>query len=306
MNIEGLKKEISTAVSSHRLKIDFIGIGAPKCGTTWVYECLKKHPDVCVSLPKEVHYFNEMDFMDWSKPNAAHKRPIAWYERSYAHCKINSVKGEFSTAYLYSKDAPGLIKSHYRDAKLILCLRNPVDRAYSHYWMNKKEQRRISESFEDVIANKNSIQIQRGFYAKYLRHYLKYFSLDDIIIVLMDDIKNQPVQTVERLVKGLGLDPSHATQMIVRPKNVAKESKSILLSRSISVLYKMLRALHLDFIILFAHNIGIKKLYTKINFKPSENPPMNPETRKQLIDHYKEDIRDLEKIIGRDLSHWMR
>jgi hypothetical protein len=103
---------------------DFIGIGAMKAATYWIYHCLDAHPEICMSSRKELHFFE--------KP-ANYRMGIGWYTSHFSHCSEGKVLGEITPAYLSSPDAPVLIHRHYPRVKIFACLRNPVERAYSHY-----------------------------------------------------------------------------------------------------------------------------------------------------------------------------
>ncbi|HEU4677805.1 MAG TPA: sulfotransferase domain-containing protein, partial [Candidatus Paceibacterota bacterium] len=102
--------------------IDFIGLGAQKSGTSWAYTCLYEHPAVCMPQ-KELHFFSRPRFEEGKE----------WYEAQFKNCAPGKLRGEWSTSYLYSPDAPERIRSLYPNAKLLAILRNPIDRAYSQY-----------------------------------------------------------------------------------------------------------------------------------------------------------------------------
>ncbi len=90
-------------------KIDFIGIGAAKSGTTWLFHCLGQHPQICLSEPKEINYFNQRgSFRNFNKN---HTKPFSWYINHFRHCQANKIKGEFSPIYLYDEIAPSRINT---------------------------------------------------------------------------------------------------------------------------------------------------------------------------------------------------
>ena len=102
--------------------VNFIGVGAQKSGTSWIYACLYEHPEICAPI-KEIHFF--------SRPR--YEKGIAWYEKQFDRCAVEKLRGEFSTSYLYTPEAAARIHAAYPDAKIIAVLRNPIDRAYSQY-----------------------------------------------------------------------------------------------------------------------------------------------------------------------------
>ncbi len=119
-------------------KIDFIGIGTGRSASTWIYECLREHSQICMSQPKETRFFNRN-----------YEKGLKWYYKRFQNCSSFSIKGEYSPGYLVSLETPLLIKKHFPDAKLILCLRNPTERAYSHYFLSKIRRKIPPVGFED-------------------------------------------------------------------------------------------------------------------------------------------------------------
>ena len=102
--------------------VDFIGIGAQRSGTSWVYACLYEHPEICIPI-KEIHFF--------SRPR--YENGTLWYEEHFATCGVGKRCGEFSTSYLYSDVTAERIHKHYPEVKILAILRNPITRALSQY-----------------------------------------------------------------------------------------------------------------------------------------------------------------------------
>ena len=98
---------------------DFIGIGASKAASSWIFSCLKEHPEICVSSKKEINFFN--------KPYNYNKG-IEHYKSFFKHCPKKSIKGEFTPNYINSTQVPQLIHKHFPNVKIIACLRNPIDK----------------------------------------------------------------------------------------------------------------------------------------------------------------------------------
>src|SRR6056297_2233099 len=114
---------------------DFIGIGAMKAATSWIYKCLIEHPEVCGSSKKELHFFD--------RPQN-YKKGIDYYISFFKHCPQDKAKGEYTPNYLYSPATPELISRHFPNVKIIVCLRNPAERAWSHYLFSVKKKGRLS------------------------------------------------------------------------------------------------------------------------------------------------------------------
>jgi len=130
-------------------KVDFIGIGAARRGTTWIYECLKEHPQICVSKIKEVRFFSDQ---------RTYRKGMKYYQSFFNHCSGNKIKGEISPAYLWGKNGENvasLIKKHFPGVKIFAVLRDPAERAYSHYHYD--------------------MYIEQGLYYTKLKNILIYF-----------------------------------------------------------------------------------------------------------------------------------
>ena len=118
------------------LNVDFIGIGAERSGTTWVSNCLNDHPEICFSKQKEIFFFNKLDRHFLKLENLRYKRGINWYKGFFNHCAPGAIKGEFTPTYLFCPYAPRRIKSYFPNVKIVVCLRDPVERAFSQYLHN--------------------------------------------------------------------------------------------------------------------------------------------------------------------------
>ena len=207
-------------------RIDFIGIGAAKAGTTWVTDCLFEHPEVCFSEPKEVRYFNEKISFARKYENKDHNKSFSWYKKHFLHCKKTNLIGEFSPHYLYDKKAPALIKQHFPDVKLIVCLRNPIDRAYSEYGMHRYYTLAEKRAFEDAIKEEAEY-IGKGLYFEQLERVLQYFSKDQMHIILFDDIVNNPESVLKKLFDFLGIDSSIAPELVQEKTNISNLKEAI-------------------------------------------------------------------------------
>ena len=167
----------------HSLKVDFIGIGAIKCGTTWLFYALGQHPEICLSEPKEIRYFNVEDFMKPYVPgkdelpfiNPDHKKDFAWYAKHFTHCSAGSLKGEFSPQYMRDEEAPSRIHRLFPDVKLLVPLRDPIAKLHSSYWSRTRYTKKYKDqSFEDSIES-DPRYLRETFYAKHLTRYREYF-----------------------------------------------------------------------------------------------------------------------------------
>ena len=148
------------------MKPNFIDIGGQRCATTWIFNSLKKHPQVSSNLfVKEIHFFSY-----W------YHKGYDWYESHFRHCSSDKLKGEFSTSYLYDLSAPKRVFKYNSDVKIIVCVRNPVDRAYSQHLWNISLGYVTGKNlvFRNAVK-RNPMYIEQGLYYKYIKNWIKYF-----------------------------------------------------------------------------------------------------------------------------------
>jgi hypothetical protein len=162
---------------------DFVVIGAQKCGTTFFYSLLTGHPNVDQAAVKEVHYFDKQK--NFSKG-------IEWYRRCFPtptrEDGRRSITGEASPSYLISRHAPERLASAVPDARLIVLLRNPVDRAYSHYHMvvaRGHERRSFEEAIEEAKA---CAYLRRGIYVDQLLRWREFFGDEQLLVLKSEDL----------------------------------------------------------------------------------------------------------------------
>ena len=290
-------------------KIDFIGIGAERSGTTWIYDCLNEHPEVCMASQKEIYYFNRLDRHFLKIENKRYKRGLGWYMSFFNHCGEKSIKGEFTPTYMFCPHSVARIKEHFPEVKLIAILRNPVDRAFSQYLSNKRSGLIPDVSFEKALKIMDSY-VEKGYYYKHLIRYFKLFPRKRIRIFLTEDMADRPRWVVKSLYKFLGLkDINFVPHSIYRKSNVSMVSRWFALNSFLINIEIFLKRQKLDIILRFLEEVGIRKLAYDINHfvnvKPLEEyPKVRKTTRKRLTKVFKKDIQSLEKLIKRDLRAW--
>lgn len=284
-------------------RLDFVGIGAARCGTTWLADCLRAHPQICVSRMKELRYFNARHHL-WNVPNENHAKPFSWYVGQFEHCSPAQVKGEFSPAYLSDEAAPVLLKERFPDAKLLVCLRNPIDRAYSGYLMrvfHGVEQR----SFEQAVAQRSD-SITNGFYAQHLARYFELFERKQILVLFFDEITADPSGGLRHVFAFLGVDPDLPLPdaILTTRVNPAKPPRENKLLNRTSLVGRIARHPSLWPVRVLYRKIASPKRDAELSDSPWQYPPMKAKTREALFDIYKDDISRLEQMLSRDLSHW--
>ena len=262
---------------------NFIMIGAPRAGTTWTIKNLSLHPEIFIPKEKEVHFFD-----------LNYEKGIEYYKSRFEAAKGELAIGEKTPEYLYVKKVPALMKRHLPDIKLIVILRNPVDRLYSRYWNSKaKYSANINLSFEEKIKKK-PVFIEESFYYDHLVRYFQYYPKDRFLILFFEDLLSQPYDFLKNIYKFLNVDKTFISPLVAYKLNTAKSKKYLAKSR---VLWKVQRGMM---------RLGMYKLSSIVEeINKNEYPQMNLETKKWLVNEvYKEQNHKLEKLLGRDLSAW--
>lgn len=291
---------------------DFLIVGAAKCGTTSMYYYLDKFDDVFMSKPKEPKFITSL-FLD-SKFKGKGDMDIAKgfvtsydeYVKMFENVKENRILGEASpdTLYYYKKAIPK-IKETMGNPKIIIFLRNPVDRAFSAY-MHMRRDLREELSFKDAIE-KEDFRIQENYV--FLWHYLKvgnYYEqvkafkeeFSNVKVFLFDDLRQNSKNLIEEVRFFLGL------------KKIKFNFDNEKFNQSGEPKYPLLKEI-------FIKDNYFKRIIKRVlpnNIKGAvkgkvmqlEKVSLSDEDRSFLKRYYKEDILKLQSLIDRDLSAWLK
>lgn len=292
---------------------NFLILGAAKAGTTSLHHYLGQHPDVFVSQLKEPKYFALKDEpLNFQGPsqfiNESSVNTFEDYCALFSGVNEESAIGEASPLYLYSEKAVEGIKSTLPDAKLIVILRNPVDRAFSSYTHLLREGFETLPFEESLTQEDQRIRDRwaplwyykdKGFYGQQLQRYYEAFPKEQIKVYLFEDLCRNPIDVVQDIFAYIGVEPSFEPDMAKKnvsgvPKNVALQR---LLTRKNPIKAVGKRLLPKQFRKNLSNSIQAKNL--------GEKPTLLPETRAELLDLYRDDILLLQGLIERDLSAWL-
>jgi len=272
----------------------FLGIGAGKCGTSWIAACLKEHPQIFMPEVKEVKYFS--DFYEEGQK---------WYEEFFPGVDKEKVVGEYSTTYLFSPQIAERIYRFNPQIKLIACFRNPIDRAWSHFRYDLMDKRVKAESkFKELIEEKDYYQkyIESGFYFRQIKPYLDRFPAENILLLIYEDIAKSPLKFMQRVYQFLGVDPlfvpSKVNQRVKKTRVFKENLLSKLVHRALDKVYGEKK--HRQ--IVGSQNTSfIMDSIMRIISKPIN---ITPEIRKKLLPIFFPENRKLEKVLNRNLSFW--
>ncbi|MGM0407604.1 MAG: sulfotransferase family protein [Bacteroidota bacterium] len=237
-------------------KPNFLIIGAQKSGTTSLHYYLSQHPLLVGTRPKEIHYFDRWINFGYD---------INWYERHFNHMfPKNKLFFETTPNYIYHESIAKQLALHYPNLKLILVLRNPIERAFSawnmyhSFFISDKERfsrksriphspnpvhlyyyknRNVFPSFKEAIELeldviiKNGFEepaiLRRGLYAKQIKKYYKHFSREQILIIGFKDLVNDTETTLNKIYTFLDVPKYPMAKLNIEPRHARKHIASL-------------------------------------------------------------------------------
>ncbi len=290
----------------------FLVLGTNKAGTSTLYGVLKQHPQIFLPHRKELHFFNN----DLNYVNG-----VDWYVRSFFRgADAFAASGDITPAYLYwgERVVPRIAAAYGEyPPRMVVILRDPVARAYSRYWHQRRVEGREPLSFDAALAaepqrlieDADSLgvrgrfaraYVRGGLYGEQLERFFDIFPRDRFHVILFQDLQRDFDGTIRGLLEFLGVDPTVTITPVHRNPASAMRSPRLnawLRSRSTVGCFakRVLSGRMLS---------RVRKALRRPFLTPSTYPPMNPETEQMLRRRYLPDIRKLEALIGRDLAEW--
>lgn len=294
---------------------DFLIVGAPKCATTSLFHYLGQHPQVYTPVVKEPHYFRS--------PPGFHAPTVEHYFALFADKQEGQVAGEASTSYLFEEEAPQRIKALLGPVKIIALLRNPADRAFSHWQYNVNRGLEPLSFAEALAAEKErmaspcALPINRGgypstffyfhvgLYYHQVKRYLEMFGRERVYVGIFEYFVRDPALHCQEIFRFLGIDPNFTP--LVKVYNAPQTYRSKRLRSWLTTERpRWLEQLYLQLPqgvrnIIFA---SLKKVYWA-NMKRVPPRRLEMSIRLELLRRYEADIRELETLLQRDLSIWL-
>ena len=223
--------------------VDFMIVGAQKCGTTALGQFLAEHPEIGMSAQKEVHVFDAPDYLAGTSARDVDAR----YRRYFDHVRDAAIRGEATPIYMYLREVARELKHYNADLKLIVLLRDPVQRALSEYYMQKARARETKPLWLALLlepwrlgrdrdhrrlrsATREHAYRSRGLYSLQLRELYRHFDRERVLIVRRDDLFGSHDATMERVLAFLGVsttvriarDVVFAGEEVRRPHRVTR------------------------------------------------------------------------------------
>lgn len=293
---------------------DFLIVGAIKSGSTALYQYLIQHPDIFLSPDvKESRFLTGLS--PSQNPEICKLIPviteITTYKKLFEKARDNQIVGEVDPwyLYLYETTIPHIQTYLGPAVKIIMCLRNPVDRSYSHYnhiirhgW----EIQSYEQSYESVCTGNYDHWYERmlfeaGLYFKQVRAYLDTFTSNQVRLFLYDEFRADSLGVFKQICEFIGVDSTFHPDMSYRT-NVGGIPRNRIIHNVLTKKHKAATLMKPFLPINFRRKIK----YNLINKNLQTYPALSNKMREKILDYYRDDILNLQTLIHKDLSAWLQ
>lgn len=279
------------------MMIDFIGIGAQKCASTWVHRVLSDHPEVAVLPGKEIDFFSYYYNFGYE-----------WYERHLGDAGSGKMVGEVSPSYFADSDTPSRVFLYNPRMRIVLSLRDPVERAYSNHLHEVKLGHVTGQNieFENGLIN-NPMYLMQSNYAQQLARWLAVFPREQILVIFQEEIRDDPVIQARNLYRFLGINENHQSWFLEKKVNESLTIKN----NGVDYFLKQLGR--------FGRSVGIGSMVEAVKkndlvrrLRRTHNqidlrqviPPMCDDTKIRLQNVLADDMRELVHLLEREDLPW--
>jgi len=248
-------------------RVSFLICGTQKAGTTALADYLRGHPQLFLPEQKELHHFDN-ETLNWGPGNGAQRRNARRYHEAFQTAPAGSLWGEATPIYMYWDTAPERIWRYNPAMRIVVILRNPVERAYSH-WAMEMGRGADPFSFEDALHQegqrcREALPLQhrvysyqdRGYYSAQLRRLWRFFGEDAVLVLRQEELRQAPRRCLDSVCQHLGVHPFSSVEPL--EQHVGRYDQA-----------------------------------------------MHPETREHLRQTFANEIRQLEAMLGWDCRHWL-
>ncbi|MCP4862881.1 MAG: sulfotransferase [Alteromonadaceae bacterium TMED7] len=282
-------------MSREQFKVDFIGVGSGKCGSTWLYENVIQHPEVFDGNPKEIHYFGDL----------YEQQDFNWYKDLFAGSE-GKIKGEFSISYMYHPKAAERIHKHFPDAKIIAMVRDPVERTYSDYqhFIRKGDVSR-DYPFSEYIRDQDKLKF--GYYTDYLAPFYEHFPKENILVLVLEEMQHDLAACYKQIFEFIGVNNTNfLPEGVEEKRNQGVNYRFLKLENVLVRTYRFMVKRGLTGFAERLKRSGLAQLVRKMNAKSEPLPEMDSASRQQLVDYFAEEQTRLAQLLGRDTQIWNR
>jgi hypothetical protein len=265
---------------------NFLYIGPDKAGSTWLFRAMSWHPQIYMAPAKDLYFFDRY-----------FQNGIDWYFKHFRAATDELVVGEISHDYLYSVEAASRIAEVLPDVRLMVCLREPVDRAFSAYLYLVKHGM-FTGSFEDALVTWEHTLVQHSLYAKHLAAYVDRFPRSAIYVSMFDSLRSDSNQFVQELFTFLGVVPMEL------PEELRERTLSAARSRSVVLATLLKKAAFVARHIGLANLVGRLKMSKGLQrmlygeYSDEERPRPHADTVKRLRERFADDVHRCDEMLG--------
>lgn len=296
---------------------NFLLLGAPKCGSATLHGALARHPDICMARPKETRFFL-----------LEAERGVEHYWRTYfPHYAGQPLAGEASPGYFVAPFVAPLLREALPDARFLLLLRDPTERAHSAWWWRYSSgveplgfkdavdqelkdldagldfegpegAARWRRRYADIRAGRDlgdRNYVQGGHYAAHLRRYQELFPKERFHVQVFEDLRRDPEAVAASAYRFLGAVPLPDAAPLAH-RNEARGAGA-------APALRLLRRLHLRPLLRVLPG-GARDRLRRWTVRTGRKPDLDAGVERRLRDHYADDVRQLARMTGRDLSAW--
>ena len=283
------------------MKPNFFIVGGTKCGTTNISYYLNEHPQVFISELNEPYYFCKFDVPnDFKRASMITNKEK--YLKLFEKAKNHKAIGEASSVYLHCPHAASEIKKTFPDSKIVISIRNPIERAHSNYFSNKfmnfdkRSFTEIIDEHEMQIKNEEFFIyniLEPGFFSKHIQRFQKYFAKNKIKIIVFEDYIKNTVSTIESILSFLDIEEKIIFHK--QPKGAYRIpnnsfSKAIIENSKIrSIATRIIPT------------VTRQKIGDKFLLKQTNKPSMSSEENERLKKIYENEVLEIEKLLNRKL-----
>jgi hypothetical protein len=286
------------------LRLDFVGIGAARCGTSWIARCLREHPEIFLPAKKELHYFND---------DRRYEPALSWLEPFYEEADPKALLGEYTPRYIIDGRALERIRKAFPEVRILVMLRDPVERAYSQYcyfrFNKKKEDRRDFLSALDGFYRED--YVVKSLYYQQLLRVFELFGRERTWIGLFDDIRSDPARLIRDLYRFLGVNEGYTPPTVEAVVNRSRSDSAgppFLWARIVRwITYSRMPGIT-------ALQRRVMPRVARINRWLDEQeaaggmrprmPLTAADNRRAYTTFFKDDLERTEELLGLDLSRW--
>lgn len=271
---------------------DFIVAGFQKCATTWLYRSLHEHPQIRLPTRHMVHYF-DINYHLGSD----------WYLRQFESTTGKEVVGDTTVTYARDQSAIHRMARDAPQAKIVLSVRNPIDRAVSHF-LHERTKGKTAFAFGEWRENYDCYcdWIVSGFYGLHLERLLQFFAYDKVLVLESADFKSRPGESLETLFTFLGVDSSFRPTTVGRQLNTTSDRIERWHHERGGLKDRVLRRVR-SMVATGGHGSSREQEARRKDGAVAD--PLTPHDRAELADIFRSDVQRLEELTGRSFGHWL-